>query len=420
MTIHSELNAQNPERTAQTPQPKIHYPKHTTFSFSLSRGLLLVLLLLLAIVLIFSIKPLLALYHQGQAGRALGEVVAVGDNEYGGFACLRPFVEDLQQRESLQTALTHLRKAESFAPNQSHTYLLLGRTFCLLGDYESAIPAFQKFGELRPKNPLGYLEMGFALLQACLPNGKCPDGLNTYDAWRKAGVRAEDFLALAERARQKEDYATALLWYQNAQRMGMELRSTVLYMRFILLRNTDKERSKELLEQAVTFDSGWIDASMRFVAWHWYARQLYEHKKISKAERTFYQAISYNSGDITNNWALSECYRFLGLINFYHNKKLNEAEKFFQKALDIYPKNTWAYIGLGILLYQMDNDNLADSDQYFQEAIKLDKKNLILWITLVKFWISIDRVDRAQEYCRQVVENGFSTDDVELCRDIYP
>lgn len=208
----------------------------STVSFSQPRPFILALLLL-AVVLLFATKPLLALYHQGQAGRALAQVVVVGDNEYGGFTCLRPFVEDLGKRESLKTALVHLRLAESYAPRQAHTHYLLGRTFCLLGDYESAIPAFQKFTELRPKNPLGSLELGFALLQACPPNGKCADGLNTYDAWRKAGVRAEDFLAMAETARNKEDWETALLWYQNAQHMGMELRSTVANLRCFLMPN---------------------------------------------------------------------------------------------------------------------------------------------------------------------------------------
>ncbi|PWH19830.1 MAG: hypothetical protein DDG59_01825, partial [Anaerolineae bacterium] len=84
-------------------------------------------------------KPLLALVYQQRAGQALAQVLPVGNNEYGGFACLQPFVEEYQQRQSLINALGYLRKAQAYSPSQSHVDYLLGRTFCLLGDYENAI-----------------------------------------------------------------------------------------------------------------------------------------------------------------------------------------------------------------------------------------------------------------------------------------
>ncbi|MEM4655255.1 MAG: tetratricopeptide repeat protein [Thermosphaera sp.] len=261
MTIHSELKAQN--------------PKPTTFASLRSNILLVAILLLLVLIVIVAVNPLLALYHQQQAGRALAQILPTSENEYGGFACLQPFIEDLDQRETLKAALNHLRKAENYAPRQSHTFYLQGKTWCLLGDYENAVQAFQRFSELRPKNPIGYLEMGFALLQACPPNGKCPDGLNTYDVWRKAGVRAEDFLVMAEKARQKEDWETALLWYQNAQRMGMELRSTVAYLRYLNLKRRAREREAlKALEMALTLDKGWINWRIRSQAWLTYILQL--------------------------------------------------------------------------------------------------------------------------------------------------
>ncbi len=155
-------------------------------------------------------KPLASLYYQQQAGTQLMQVLPVGENDYGGFACLHPMIEDYEQREALKVALAHLHKAQEISPNASHSYYLLGKTLCLLGDYESAIEAFERFAQFRPKNPLGYLEMGFALLQSCPPNGKCADGLNTYDAWRTGGIKAEDFIVMGQYARSKMDFEGAI------------------------------------------------------------------------------------------------------------------------------------------------------------------------------------------------------------------
>lgn len=279
-----------------------------------STVMLLAALVALLLLLGISLKPLLALYHQQQAGRWLAEVMPVGENAYGGFVCLRPFLEDLEQRAIVQRALEHLAKAQVLAPRQAHTYYQTGRAACLLGDYERAVAAFQTFSKLRPQNPAGLLEMGFALLQACPPNGKCADGLNTYDAWRRAGVRAEDFLAMAEKARAQADYEPALLWYQDAQRMGMDLRGTIAFVRYLLLSQAEqKEKAFQALESAVNLDGGWLDSSVRFLAWYRYSRALYEMGREKKAARALQTAISIFPSVPSSGGSSTEIYRLLGI-----------------------------------------------------------------------------------------------------------
>jgi tetratricopeptide (TPR) repeat protein len=260
-------------------------------------------------------RPLLSLYHQQQAGASLRAVIPVGDNDYGGFACLRPFIEDLNERDLLLNAATHLRKAEALDPRQAYTFYLLGKTYCLLGDYENAIAAFQRFGELRPRNPAGYLEMGFALLQVCPPNGKCADGLNTYDTWRWAGVRAEDFIPIAERAREKEDYETALLWYQNAQRMGLELRSTIAYLRYLHLRaNGDLDNANKALQSAIQMDQGWVDVQMRFNSYYLIGKLYTDQREWKSAEKIYRKMIFDYAESDSYRSRLPELYRQLGYV----------------------------------------------------------------------------------------------------------
>jgi len=261
---------------------------------------LLAALLALALLLAILYKPLLALYHQEQGGRMLAAVLPVGDNAYGGFACLRPFLEDLEQRAKVQRALEHLAKARSLAPKQAHTYYQIGRAYCLLGDYERAVPALQTFAELRPKNPLASLELGFALLNACPPNGKCAAGLNSYDVWRTAGVTAEHFLEMAERERQRENYAEALLWYQQAQRMGRELRSTIAYVRYLLFKaNGDEEKALQALQSAVEMDKGWVDDKIRFVSWSLLGKSICLKGDYLKCEKVLEKALLLFPNDLS-------------------------------------------------------------------------------------------------------------------------
>ena len=308
----------------------------STKSLPLRRSRILLLAGLLALVLLVgvSVKPVLALYHQQQGGRWLAQVMPVGDNQYGGFACLRPFLEDLGQREKAQRALEHLEKAQTLAPRQAHTYYQIGRAACLVGNYERAVAAFQTFSELRPQNPAGLLEMGFALVQACPPNGKCADGLNPYDAWRKAGVRAEDFLAMAEKARAKGDYANALLWYQNAQRMGMDLRSTIAFVRYLRLSQAEEnEKVIQALESAVNLDGGWLDSSMRFLAWYQYSRALYEMDREKKAARALQTAIAIFPSVPFSGGSSTEVYRLLG-IQSSGREEIDQNKRLAQQFLE--------------------------------------------------------------------------------------
>lgn len=407
MTIHSELETQNSE-------PQTHHLKPTTFAFLRSNILLVAILLLLVLIVIVAVNPLLALYHQQQAGRALAQILPTSENEYGGFACLRPFVEDLEQRESLKGALSRLRKAESYAPRQFHTFYLQGKTFCLLGDYENAVQAFQRFSELRPKNPLGYLEMGFALLQSCPPNGKCPDGLNTFDAWRKAGMRAEDFLAMAEKARQKEDWETALLWYQNAQRMGMELRSTVAYIRFLILRQGGKEdEAMRALQSAVEHDRGWVDGNDRCQAWLRWGASLHEQKRDRKAEMVLSEAIARCPEAPRFSTLLSEIYRFLALSQWAQGK-VDQAVSNARKAVELNEKSVWAHIHYGKILYFHDPSLVKQTDHEFAVALNLSP-NVEIWRNLIGFWRWVGEMEQASQLCERAITLGLSAELTEEC-----
>ena len=357
-------------------------------------------------------RPLLALRHQQSAGKALKEVVSANPIE-GGFFCLNPLIVDYQQRQLLLHGVEDLRKAARYSSNQSHTYLLLGRAFCLLGDYESAIPAFQRFAELRPKNPLGYLEMGFALLQACPPNGKCPHGLNTYDAWRNAGVRAEDFLALAEKARQKEDYETALFWYKNAHRMGVDLRGTIAYIRYLNAKKNGDPQALNFLRGAVLRETGWLSEAQRIQALYEYAHEMLMQSRFDEAEKSYYKTIKLIQG-LSQFASLYDTIIFhLGSM-YAWSGRTDKAIPYLRQTIARNPSNFWAYINMGIAYYWQNPKETNRTKEYFDQGIFISGNNESAWTAVVQFWAERGEVEQKNLYCERSLSIGIR---IKLCVD---
>jgi tetratricopeptide (TPR) repeat protein len=342
----------------------------------------------------------MALYYESQAGRLLAQVIPVGDNDYGGFACLRPFIEDPDQRYLLKQALGYLSKAQSFAPNQAHSYYLTGRSACLLGDYEGAVTAFQRFAELRPHNPSAYLEMGFALVNACPPNGKCAN-LNAYDTWRKAGVTAEQFLKMADAERRKENYAEALLWYQSAQRMGRELRSTIAYLRYLNFQKAgDTENANKALQSAIEMDRGWLDEEIKILALNDYGFFLFYSKNdCTKASKIFSKIIN-----ITNNicenypFQVSSAHFHIGVC-LYYNHEYKNALNALSKALECGSNYSWMQIWFGKALYMVDPNNKTSAAEHFIRGLELSNDNINYWKEVIFFWIEHEEKGLASDFC---------------------
>ena len=390
-------------------------PLPKTLPMRRSTIILLAALLALALLLAILYKPLLALYHQEQGGRWLARVVPVGDNAYGGFACLRPFLEDLQQRAKVQRALEHLTKAQSLAPRQAHTYYQIGRAYCLLGDYERAVPDFQTFTELRPKNPLASLELGFALLSACPPNGKCADGLNSYDVWRRAGVTAEHFLEMAERERQKENYPEALLYYQQAQRMGRELRSTMGYMRYLMLKDTNQQEAIKMLSEAIKRDKGWLSEVERINALYALALEYFTREDYPKAREYFDKVVKLTIDRPNLIAKLSMSYLYIG-ISFAYVGDLQNALPYLEKSIRVGPRNEWAHINYGIYLYYYDPRLFEKSKSHFNTALELSGyQDERMWGSIISFLKGVNLEEEVNSYCNLALDKM-----VVLSRAICP
>ena len=81
----------------------------------------------------------------------------------------------LPEDPSLDQAVALLEKAQNLKPNNPQTYLLLGRAYCLQGDFSAAIAAFDEFSRIRKGNPLGAQETAFSHITMTLVPDLVPE-----------------------------------------------------------------------------------------------------------------------------------------------------------------------------------------------------------------------------------------------------
>jgi hypothetical protein len=169
----------------------------------------------------------LSLYYQVKGGRLLEQALQTsGDVSSEAIPCTLEPVTDPAARTLLEKAVELLDRSARYDPGLSQAYLLQGRAECLLGEYDKAVEALRQYTDLRPKNPLGHLEAGFALASECeyTIQGSPAKGLcgvanlrsSMLDEWREAGIEPENFIAAGSQKFTAHQYQEAAQWFQIA------------------------------------------------------------------------------------------------------------------------------------------------------------------------------------------------------------
>jgi tetratricopeptide (TPR) repeat protein len=369
---------------------------------------------LVAAGLLLTARPVLAFWNQLQGGNALHSYLYNLPAESGGFACLAQPLSEPAEREAVMQAIAQLEQSIQILPKQAHTYYLLGRAYCRLGDYAAAVKFLPRFTDLRPENPQADLELGFALERLCPPAGECED-LTTAQVWQRAGVLPEHLIANGEAARKQEDFEQALAWYRRAEQMGADLRSTMAYVEYQRALKAEKqEEAYAALQKAVEIDAGWADAEMRFMGWYRYARYIFEvRENFGLAMEILRNIESQYSGEIRLKSYISEVYRLLGWA-YVIQKKFDTSEEYFAKAIEINPSNAWVYISYGKALFLQNPENIEQTISYFDYALELNNDNPHLWRSIYQFWILVDQTKQILEVCRRARVDGIA-DIINLC-----
>ncbi len=198
--------------------------------------------------LVWMIPITLALYYQNQGGIELRKIVTEID-EYQAVTtyCYPPTLTD-EQRSDVENAREYLEKSADIKPKDAQTALLLGRVNCLLGETKKAVEAYQRYTELRPDNPLGYLELSFAYEFG----GNQDDAIQ---AWLKTDLNSHFFENMGIQALEDNRNDDAIRWFERATLL--EPKNAVILFRIgeIYEEDGEWEKASEYYQITLEFDA---------------------------------------------------------------------------------------------------------------------------------------------------------------------
>jgi hypothetical protein len=162
-------------------------------------------------------RPIKAYFFQQQAISLINK--EFGDNFYG-IACLAASEYEITEKLAVKQALDLLLKAKKVYPQNTQVYLWVGRAYCMLGNFEDAIFALDEYTQKRPKNPYGYIELGYAVIQKLRdPDFNKDQNYNGLFKQLEKSIKHGNFypeilLADANIFFQSREYSLAILNYQ--------------------------------------------------------------------------------------------------------------------------------------------------------------------------------------------------------------
>ncbi|GAB4497631.1 MAG: hypothetical protein OHK0052_09570 [Anaerolineales bacterium] len=272
----------------------------------------------------------------------------------------------------------------------AEAYLLRGQAACLLGDYTAAVTDLGQFTRLQPDNPLGWVELGFALEASGSIDGAVV-------VWRRAGLNADTFLSEVERLRRERDWARGLRWLRYAENLGTALPSEQAFWGYLAIRSDDTAQALVFLEQAVTLDVGWLNVNSRWDAWRAWGQNLYESGQYQAAREALQYALQIAPVDAIPI-TFSEAYRFLGLSDWALGD-FAAADSALQQAVQVAPNSAWAQVHFTVFRYQTGQFSAQQVQAMFDTVLQENVMNATLWRYTVKFWRDAGNGEIADRYC---------------------
>ena len=338
----------------------------------------------------------MGLYFQMKGGQQLDEVsrkttvqARIGSN------CNPLPQDDVQNIEELVVAIRDLNRAIALNPMNSQAYLQLGRSYCLMGDPEKAKHNFLQYSELRPKNPLGYLGLGFA-------GETLGDQKLAYEAWLDAGISSENFLEVGRQAREDKQYEEALEWNERAIKLSPEAGINWYEIGLIY---EDMGRSEMALEAFQKSLESPISTNPGIGSVYYQIGRIYQSNSnetiLLKARTAFEKAIE--NGEFINQWEKADSHYRLGLLL---KQMGEEPEKFISElktTTDIYPNHVNAHIALGEVYYFHLKD-LRIAEQEFFVALEIDPKNKWAYYKLGEIYLSDRNYLKAEEMYKKALD----------------
>jgi tetratricopeptide (TPR) repeat protein len=380
-----------------------------------SRKLSMVLISIgiLVVIIIFSWNHMTAFYFQTRGGSLIDDILnSDNSQQFLSISCLRKDLDSFDQKSKLTSASAFLIDASLYNPSSAQTVLLLGRAYCMLGKYEHAVETFQKYTGMRPNNPLGHLELGFAYeafgtQDAIYQNnlfGKLdtiqPEQIREYwklyrsedavNEWLTAGITSNVFSNLGNKFDRDKNFTEAFKWYRRALWLEIDSAATWIAVAKNLNETGYPQRALKAYEAAYYFDpeTGAID----------FVNALDSQKDSSQIESILNEVLeNYPESDQRFQW-----WEIL-LSTFTRQERWSEVERISRRALDENPMWLGFHINLGWALYHQNADWQAAINE-FEQAIEIDKSRPEGYFAIAQLFTREERFTDADTYYVKAIE----------------
>lgn len=340
--------------------------------------LIIVIILIIAFAVVNQIyNPIKAQYYQLLGGKLIEQVVGRYQKNMM-WACeeVPDVVEN--QRQKLQQAVIKFNNALKYDPNMDQAALQLGRAFCYLGEPEKAVTSYLLYTELRPQNPIGFIEVGYAYESICQKhinqqsNGEispqllCPDaGLRSQikAAWNAAGLKADDFVKTGWSYIDNGRLDEGLIYARRALLIDEEFSEAFYMIGTVMAREEKYSEADYWIQKA-------IDMNPSNVTWYM------ERADIAQSANNLEMAIHIYQQIIEKFPTMEEAHVYLGNLLYANGYDAEIALTEIKQAITINPNNGDSFFAAAQVL--SSSGQCKEADEYYQKALAL-KPHINWW-----------------------------------------
>jgi tetratricopeptide (TPR) repeat protein len=328
------------------------------------------------------------LYYQIKGSQALQATFRSIDDTWDLEVTCEPVSESKQGvREKLQLVVARLEKSNQYNPRISKAHIDLGQAYCLLGEPEKALVHYQKYTELRPKNPLGMLGMGFAY-------EALGDQVAASKAWTSAGYSFYEFYEAGNEATQIKKYDSAIRWYERALLVDPRQAKPWLGLAKVYDALGDPDLALSAYEHAWTRDQELSALD--------YASALKRYGDDKSLEPIFREVLAqYPKSSQRLAW-----WKALGDF-LASEKEYEKAEIVYKEASLEFPKAIDVLISLGWLYFERGDGSQAALDQ-FNRAVAIDDQIGNGYFAIAQLYSRIGKYTEADSNFQQAIDRSLN------------
>ena len=322
------------------------------------------------------------------------------------------------------------KRALEKSPNNLGIINSLGTAYMAISQSEDAIKYYQKALEIDPKNPMAYYNLGSAFqiqqnhIEACKYLKEAvtldKDDESFKVAYAMSLVKSEQFKDAAEIYKslisqhpEKENYKYNLATCYEAigdLQTSISMLEKIVYLnqKFILPAQKLASlyiRSNQLAKAKDIYDNILLKNSPTPETLHQYAVLSSSLCDTDTAERILKKVIKMNPN-------MAKAHKDLAII--YLNKRLFDyAEDEFKTALNLAPNDFEIIFEYGNFLYSISKNN--DAERYYQEALDIEPENVLALTFMALNKLILNQLDEAKNYIMKAFKINPHHEYIQFC-----